>query len=800
MLALSGNIYAQRSVKPVRAKAQQPERIVSDANLHVNRINQVHHAFPELNGRGLVVSLKETAYDPSDIDLRGRHLPGDTVPPEGLPHASVMATLLAGGGSTLPTSRGVAWGAQIRSASFNNLFPDNNYEALGISVQNHSYGTQIESFYGAEAQTYDRHSNEHPTLLHVFSAGNRGQQTDSVGVYRTAPGFGNLTGNYKQAKNVLVVGATDEQLRIDSLVSRGPAHDGRIKPELVAYSTEGSSGAATMVSGTALLLQQAYRQQHNALPPTALLKAILLNSARDVGPTGPDFFSGYGSLDAHRALQTLQNERYTTASVGDQETVTFDVEIPANAQNLKVTLAWLDPVGSEMTLGATPDSDDSPAPIGQESVLVNDIDVLLVNTSSQEQWLPWVLSTTPTTDSLTRPARRGVDSLNPVEQITVAQPTAGTYQVRMTGTRVPAGPQELYVAVQWDTADQLEWTSPTTSDNVPQDGALRGSFRWISTYEAGTRGQLDVRIGKTDTWQTLGDVDLSDGYYAWNPPEGFARAQARITVHDRVYASDTFVVSRTLRPAIGFSCGDSALLQWNPVAGADAYVLYALGEQYMNSTTTVTDTSAVIYPPTQNAWYAVAPYQEGGLGIRSEAVDLRRPEQGCFVSSFIAGAESESGVSLLLELGTLYQLRAVQFERWNGTAFEMLGETINVDQTLLSYVDQSARQGRNLYRARLLFRDGTALVSEAATVYYLTEQPVLIFPNPVGVGQPLNVFTRMLDEPGVLTLYNATGQKVLTQTLASAQETIPPTYLTAGVYLYEILAKDQRFSGQLIVK
>ena len=58
------------------------------------------------------------------------------------------------------------------------------------------------------------------------------------------------------AKNILTVGATDSFSIVAALSSKGPAHDGRVKPELVAFGEDGSSGAAALVSGTSLLLQQ----------------------------------------------------------------------------------------------------------------------------------------------------------------------------------------------------------------------------------------------------------------------------------------------------------------------------------------------------------------------------------------------------------------------------------------------------------------------------------------------------------------------------------------------------------------
>ena len=762
---------------------RQEESFLADPDIHVNRINEIHHRFPTLDGANQTVSIKEEAYDPADIDLRGRHVPNPDAASDISAHATDMATLLAGGGNTDPTSRGVARGARLTSSSFASLFPDTHYAAEGITVQNHSYGTQVESFYGVEAQAYDQSTQDVPSLLHVFSVGNSGQLTDSVGPYRAVPDFANLTGNYKQAKNILTVGAVNRREEIDSLISRGPAHDGRIKPELVAYSSDGSSGAAALVSGTAVLLQQAYQQRYDTPAPSALLKAILLNSAQDVGLSGPDFFSGYGNLDASRALQTLQNEAYLAVTLQDQQDTTLTLTVPPDARNLRVTLVWNDPA-------ASPNS---------RPVLMNDLDLTLTQPSTNRRWFPWVLNPYPHPDSLQQPARRGVDRLNPVEHITVARPPAGEYQLRVQAA-TPIGPQPAYVAVQWDEAGRFRWTSPTGSDNVPQDGIGRGYFRWENTYDEAT-GQLAVSLNQGE-WQTIdGAVDLSAEYYVWEPPSVFASARARMVVNGTAYLSDTFTISRSLQPAVGFSCGDSVLLQWGRVEEATGYTLYTLGEHYLEAVGTTQDTLAVVRPSVADAWYAVAPRLIDGEGIRSAALAPQSLGTGCYVSSFLAGINDRSEVSLLLDLGTTYQVTGVAFERWDGTTFQPLARADTVASTLQEYEDSTATQGLNEYRARLQLTNGQEVVTESASVYYLTDQPVLVFPNPVPSSQPLNVYTRTFDTgPARLTLYNDLGQPVLTQALASEREAVAVGSLLPGLYAYVVSVGNERFRGKIIVQ
>ncbi|QKG51544.1 S8 family serine peptidase [Hymenobacter sp. BRD67] len=137
-----------------------------------------------------------------------------------------------------------------------------------MSVQNHSYGTGIENYYGLEALGYDQQTRQLPTLLHVFSSGNSGTDASADGLYKGLVAVANLTGQFKMSKNSLAVGATDALGQVAALSSRGPAYDGRIKPELVAYGDAGSSDASALGSGAALLVQQAYRDsQGGTLPP-----------------------------------------------------------------------------------------------------------------------------------------------------------------------------------------------------------------------------------------------------------------------------------------------------------------------------------------------------------------------------------------------------------------------------------------------------------------------------------------------------------------------------------------------------
>src|SRR5688572_24283379 len=286
-------------------RTPKEEVAVSNLDMSANKVNLVQSRFPLYNGQSLSVSVKENKPDTADIDFKGRYISTPLASSTLSSHATIMATIIAGAGNTYYEGKGVATAAGIISTSFSTLLPepDTYYQQYNISAQNHSYGTSIENFYGADASAYDASVNSRNSLVHVFSAGNSGTLSSTTGNYAGIPGYSNLTGSFKMAKNIITVGHTDSLGIVLPASSRGPAYDGRVKPELVAFAEDGSSGATAIVSGTSLILQQAYKELNGSLPSSDLVKAVLLNSADDVHSTGIDFVTGYGAVNAYKAMQ-----------------------------------------------------------------------------------------------------------------------------------------------------------------------------------------------------------------------------------------------------------------------------------------------------------------------------------------------------------------------------------------------------------------------------------------------------------------------------------------------------------------
>jgi hypothetical protein len=265
------------------------------------------------------------------------------------------------------------------------------------------------------------------------------------------PSYGPATtvGPTGSLKNVISVGAVDRNGVLASFSSRGPTHDGRVKPDVVAkgvsqfstwppgsYATDqGTSMSAPVVTGIALLLTEQWRKSfagQNPLPVT--LKALLIAGADDLGLAGPDFAYGFGLANAQASADLIiadasTGSRIRVGTIGQGQ----QVEVPlvlSSTQNVRVVVAWPDP-----EVVVPPDE-------LAERTLVNDLDVKVIDPSGNA-----VLPYKPDPNAQSFPAPRGVNTVDNVEEVEIAGAAAGTYRILLTGTTVASGPTQQYVLV-----------------------------------------------------------------------------------------------------------------------------------------------------------------------------------------------------------------------------------------------------------------------------------------------------------------------------------------------------------------
>ena len=349
------------------------------------------------------------------------------------------------------------------------------------NVEDSTFGS-----YGSRSAMFDQVASDQPNSLMVASAGNDrndnfhddieklvepqyylyGHLDSPIPFDRvTAPkedgkymdGYGTID-NPATAKNIITVGAINDMVdannerldfttKLDPITkfsAWGPCDDGRLKPDLVAmggylYSPVatsdtacdayyGTSQAAPVVSGSALLLQEFYKQQVGHYMLADSLKALLLHTAYDLGRIGPDYSYGWGYLDAEQAIHTIEESMLAGSFSCIQELTlingnTNELQLIADGnQSIVATLVWTDPAHAIIS----GDNDPTPA-------LINDLDLKV--RSSNQLFKPWVLDHT-NPEAL---ATQGDNVVDNIEQVLISTPTAEqtyTLSVNHKGTLV----------------------------------------------------------------------------------------------------------------------------------------------------------------------------------------------------------------------------------------------------------------------------------------------------------------------------------------------------------------------------
>lgn len=351
---------------------------------------------------------------------------------------------------------------------------DKAYQA-GARVHTNSWGNPRSlGAYDGFAQQVDEYMFANPDMLLVFSAGNSGVDANKDGRIDAAS-----VSSPGTAKNVLTVGASKnyvmnggiqkklKELRtgqenwgaeplassmlsenaqgLAPFSSRGPTQDGRLKPEVVAPGTNilsvrsqhpqaellwgeynkdyvwsgGTSMSAPLVAGAVAVVRQYLIEDRKiANPSAALMKAVLMHSAFDLYPgqfgeigkaagqeilnRRPNTDEGYGRVDLARATDLggalIVDER---AGLATGETHSYPLRVSGRSR-ITVTLVYT----------------DAPAAANASKSLVNDLDLVLIDSSGKQISLN--------------------DHVNNSEMIELDGVT-GDIEVRVKGTNVPQG-------------------------------------------------------------------------------------------------------------------------------------------------------------------------------------------------------------------------------------------------------------------------------------------------------------------------------------------------------------------------
>jgi Subtilase family len=758
-------------------------------------LNAVDYSIPNANGKNIVAGVKEQKMEETDIDLYKRVVPSSIAGTGSSDHATVISSIIGGAGNSFYNGRGIAYGCTFFPSNFSNLFADNAaiLNAAGVTVQNHSYGTNIQQFYGAEAVSYDAHAWANKNFVHVFSAGNQGSSPAAEGPYVNIPGYANLTGNFKMAKNIITVGAIDNKGNIPALSSSGPLYDGRVAPQLTALGPNGTSDAAAVVSGTIAVIQQVYADSNSqARPPASLTKAILYNTADDIHRTGIDYKTGYGLLNSFSAIKAIQQKEYDGGSLAQGQQWVKTIAIPPNTAQFKITLAWT----------------DSAAALNNSRALLNDLDLEVRQIGSGTVFKPWVLNASAHSDSLAKLPVRKRDSLNTAEQVTISLPTTGNYQLMVTGTSVIASPLPFHVAYHSDTLNTFSFTNPQHASDVNRVENENLDIRW-RTFVADTNqtGNLYISYNSGLNWQLLKAAHkIYTNLYRWPVKDTSSTAILKMETVFGDFRSKEFIISPVNRPVVDFLCTDSFGLSWKKHIYATAYKIYTLVDSaYLKPVRTVTDTFIVLnrllHP---SLVYAVEPVLGNGLpAARSVAQNITFQGTSCFYKTLYYNLLDQNLLNLVLELSAPGLVDSIFFEQVtaSGQWLQTAGNTkVSASTGIYEQLVNNVPSGTSYWRVKIKLKNGVILFTEIISLLTTGKHFILFYPNPAGrntlltytlqQGVPSDSRLQLLDINGRL-LYN----------FSEMPGSIDASKLPPGLIIYKLFTSDNRLleTGKLIL-
>lgn len=540
-------IYDFDGDKPIYRHTNNQNSAISGA---VNLVNLPPYS---LGGTGISVGV----WDGGSVRSTHQELSGRVTLKNGAAAIDDHATHVAGtiGASGVnSTAKGMA--PQVKIDSYD-WFSD-NAEMLSagmasatdtsrLPLSNHSY---VYTSYTADMGRYAPYSRDLdavaaslPYFLPFWAAGNAQQVLTAKGGYQSIT-YNNL------AKNIVTVGAVNDAVSglvrsipaatLASFSSLGPCDDGRIKPDLVANGVnlnssvgtgnadydiyQGTSMASPSAAGAAALVTQIYNREFSGQRMRAsTLKALLIHTADDLPPAGPDYKTGWGLINAKAAADLVLASKASLASPKiNENSVT-------NAQNtrthgyvwdgtspIRVTLCWTDPAGVAQT---DPDS--------RTPNLIHNLDLTVTAPNGTTIYRPFVMPFvgTWTQASMSLLATTGKNDVDNVEQVyipTPSQPGLYTVTVSVDGTLTTSSQSYSLVVtggsnVAANPPPSVDLTSPAEgSSYLPGDAVSLAATAsdTVAGGGPGTVSQVEFRNGST----TL-NTDPSAPYaFGWTAP------------------------------------------------------------------------------------------------------------------------------------------------------------------------------------------------------------------------------------------------------------------------------------------
>lgn len=750
----------------------------------IDRFNPTNHniyisqqQFPNSTGKNVSVLLKEYLFDSLDLDLLGKmNLLPNHAQKVNL-HATTMATLIAGKGISYYTGKGIVPDSKLYSTGLEILLPEENQilASKNIFACNHSYGSDIDPQYNFEAMLYDLQAYELPQIQHIFSAGNDGQSVVSSGIYQGLAAC-NLSGAYKHSKNSLSIGSIDTSGNAYNYSSQGPAFDGRIKPELVSYGEDGTSGAAAVASGMYSMCQDHFIFLNNIPAPAHLLKGILINSAKDIGTKGPDYKSGYGKMDLYQALNIIQNEWYSVDEIKPKEIKQIQWIAPKAAIKAFISLSWTDP----------------PAVLSERKSLVNDLDLFVKINQEQKVIYPWVLNPNP--NAIDQPALTGIDTLNPLEKIELAINDSDTIHIFVYNKSEHS--QKFSVNYYADIGRTFELLNPTKTGFILPKSTEKIQWFWFDKSE--DKATIEYKYVDESNWNKIvSQYPLNLQTIDWLSPEKFGLLQFRFILKDTTYYSEKFRVCAPLKTRSILICNDFLNLNYEPIAEAKSYKLEVLRNGVPVNIDESQSSSFNLNNLYKDSFLRVIPIFTTFEGASSYFIKPSNVSSSCYIQLFEARHSVQGSSDLFIELKEIDDIHKIEITKVDPqNQFKKIVQNFNPENKF-KVNDVADQIGSHKYRLDV-FSEQKLLESSEISIFLVPNSTSYYLNTNTFKENGMLVFSPNENEKE-LVIFDLLGRKLYSRQFTNIVEELDLPELPYTNLIFSIFENDQVKFKELVV-
>jgi hypothetical protein len=308
----------------------------------------------------------------------------------------------------------------------------------------------------------------------------------------------------------------------------------------------------------------------------------------------------------------LDSNRYFTNTINTSQEQTFTFTVPPNTEKAKVMLYWNDPAAGPLSA----------------HTLINDLD-LTVTSPALVVSTPLVLDTTPS--QILVNAAQGIDRINNVEQVTLNNPAAGTYTIKVKGFNVPEINQQYFVGYDFLPVG-LTIQYPFGAEALPSGDEM--IIYWEAS-ESNESFNLSYSVDNGANWLPITSNVAADlRSYNWTPPSSISSNQCLVRITRGSVATQSKAFTLANRPvatlnATAEQCPGSIKMSWNAIPGASGYRIFRKIGDAMTAITTVSGTTYTYtgLSPDSAYWVAAAPIINGTVGMRCVGL-ARIPSDG----------------------------------------------------------------------------------------------------------------------------------------------------------------------------